>query len=73
MKNLSELNEEEVAILQEINLPLKTRRRLEALGLVPGTTLSLLQKKATALVVLFRGCRFAMGKAIAKGILVKPL
>lgn len=54
-----------------LNLPLKTAKRLEALGMVKGTKLTLLNKKSSALVVGIRGARFALGKAIAQNIEVE--
>lgn len=51
-----------------MTLPLKTAKRLEALGMIPGTKIAILNKKKSALVVVVRGTRFALGKAIAKNI-----
>jgi len=51
-----------------MNLPEQTARRLEALGLVNGTTFALVNKKKSALVVNIRGARFALGKKIAENI-----
>ena len=49
-------------------LPFKTAKRLEALGMTAGTKIIILNKKNSALVVEFRGTRFALGKAIAQNI-----
>ena len=51
-----------------MNLPLKTAKRLEALGMTSGTKIALLYKKKSALVVMVRGTRFAIGKTIAQNI-----
>ena len=54
-----------------MNLPLKIEKRLETLGMVQGTKLTLLNKKDSALVVVIRGARFALGQEIARNIDVK--
>jgi len=54
--------------VRKINLPHKTVKRLEALGMVSGTEISVLNKKKSAVIVGFRGTRFAMGKTIAENI-----
>lgn len=47
-------------------------RRLAALGLISGTKITLLNKKKRgAVIFIVRGSRFAIGKAIADGILVE--
>lgn len=44
-------------------------RRLQALGLICGTPIMMLNKKRYgAVIVKVRGSRFAMGREIAKGI-----
>ena len=53
-----------------INLPLKTAKRLEALGMTAGTGIVILNKKKSALIIAVRGTRFALGKAIAKNIII---
>ena len=52
----------------KIDLPLKTAKRLEALGMTVGAGICVLNKKNSALIVEFRGTRFALGKAIAENI-----
>lgn len=48
-------------------------RRLEALGIIEGTKLTLMNRKRNgAFIIKVRGTRWAVGKDIAKGILVKP-
>ena len=51
-----------------MTLPLKTAKRLEALGMTSGTEISVLNKKKSALIVSVRGTRFALGNAIAHNI-----
>ena len=47
-------------------------RRLEALGLTAGTTVTVLNNdKKGAMTVKFRGTRFAMGRHIADNVIVK--
>lgn len=55
-------------LIREMNLPFKTAKRLEALGMTAGTKIAVLNKKKSALIVEFRGTRFALGKAIAQNI-----
>jgi ferrous iron transport protein A len=50
------------------SMPVKTAKRLEALGMTAGTEISVLNKKRSALVAEFRGTRFALGREIAKNI-----
>jgi len=54
--------------VRKINLPVKTAERLEALGMIAGTEIVVLNKKRSAMVVGFRGTRFALGREIAKNI-----
>lgn len=51
-----------------MSLPLKIAKRLEALGMIAGTKIIVLNKKKSALVVVVRGTRFALGKAVAQNI-----
>ena len=55
-------------IVRGMSLPLKTAKRLEALGMISGTKIAVLNKKKSALIVIVRGTRFALGKAIAQNI-----
>lgn len=51
--------------------PLQTERRLEALGLITGTPITILNsKRHGAVIVKVRGTRFAMGRKIAGGITI---
>jgi len=59
--------------VKRINLPVNTSQRLEALGMVYGTKLNILNKRKTAIVIIIRGTRFAIGKAIAQNIEVEEV
>lgn len=65
--------ENKVYLVRSMDLPLKTAKRLEALGMIRGTRLFLLKKKPSALVVAIRGSRFALGRAIASNIEVEKV
>lgn len=57
-----------------INIELQLERRLEALGLTQGTTITVLNNdKKGSLTVRFRGTRFALGKRIADHICVEEV
>jgi len=58
--------------VRKMSLPLKTAKRLEALGMISGTKIAVLNKKKSALVVAVRGTRFALGRAIADNIEIEP-
>ena len=59
-------------IVEKVCLALGTERRLEALGLLPGTRIIILNKKSHgALIIFIRGTRFAIGRGIADKILVR--
>lgn len=51
-------------------LPLKLKRRLEALGMTSGTEVSVLNRKGKSMVILLRGTRFAVGGGICENITV---
>ena len=55
-------------IVRKIILPNKTAKRLEAIGMLAGTEIAVLNKKNSALIVGFRGTRFALSKTIAQNI-----
>ena len=51
---------------------MELERRLEALGLLEGTQVTVLQKKRRgAVIVKVRGTRFALGLGIAKHVKVR--
>lgn len=55
----------------ETKEPQAIERRLEALGLISGTPITILNRKRQgAVIVKVRGTRFAMGREIAKGIII---
>ena len=59
-------------IIDAIELPVQTEKRLEALGLTQGTPISILNKKGRGtMIVQVRGTRFALGHGITKNIQVK--
>lgn len=56
----------------EIQLDDKVKRRLQMLGMTKGTEVHVLNnKKSGSIIMKVRGTRFAIGKRIAEGILVK--
>jgi ferrous iron transport protein A len=65
--------ESQVYSVKKINLPENISKRLEALGMVYGTDVNILNKSATAVIIEFRGTRFALGKTIAENIEVRKL
>lgn len=57
--------------VQDIELEEQLKRRLQMLGLTTGTKVEVLnRKKSGSIIFKVRGTRFAIGKEIAKGILV---
>ena len=59
-------------VVEVIGLDLPVERRLEALGLTEGTSITVLNKKAKgAVIVKVRGTRFAVGNNIAAGIWIE--
>lgn len=55
-----------------LDLPLELSRRLEALGMIAGSQVTVLRKKRWgAMIITVRGTRFAMGYSIAGHITVK--
>lgn len=58
-------------IVKEIKLEQATRRRLEALGLIRGTKIQLLNKGTDGAVVFkVRNTRLAIGEKIAEAIII---
>lgn len=57
--------------VSDIELPINMEKRLEALGMTRGTTVTVLNSKSHGvLIVKVRGTRFALGRNITKSILV---
>ena len=55
-----------------MDLPVQTERRLEALGLTPCGHIVVMNKKPRgAMIVKFRGSRFAVGRSMTEKIIVK--
>ena len=55
-----------------LDLPIGLSRRLEALGMIEGSSVKILRKKRRgAMIITVRGTRFAVGLGIAKHISVK--
>jgi ferrous iron transport protein A len=62
----------EIYELQQLSLPLKVAKRLEALGMIVGTKIEVLNNKNHGtLIIKVRGTRFAISNRFSKNILVK--
>lgn len=58
-------------IIESLSLPIEMHRRLEALGMIKGTTLHITNSKNNGtLIIKIRGTRFAIGKGITKNVQV---
>ena len=56
-------------VVQGLNLPPKVSKRLEALGVIRGTKVEILNVKPRgAMIIKVRGTRFALGKRISSNI-----
>ena len=63
-----------IYVVESMELNEKVGRRLEALGLIHGTKLEVLnRKKNGTLIFKARGTRLAIGKEISAGIFVKEV
>ena len=61
-----------VYMVERVTLELTLERRLEALGILPGTRITVLNRKDRgALIIYVRGTRFAIGAGIAQNIEVR--
>ncbi|MGN0605601.1 MAG: ferrous iron transport protein A [Oscillospiraceae bacterium] len=59
-------------IVSDISIKKDTESRLEALGLIQGSFVEIINKKRTgAMIIRIRGTRFAIGRDISDGILVE--
>lgn len=57
--------------VEDIELPTNIEKRLEALGMTRGTSVTVLNSKSHGvLIIKVRGTRFALGRNITKNILV---
>ena len=63
----------QVYAVQSINLPAKIKNRLEAFGMINGTKFNILNKKKSALIIIIRGTRLALGKSIAENIEIREI
>ncbi|MGO5051112.1 FeoA family protein [Lachnospiraceae bacterium LCP25S3_G4] len=71
---LKEGKDNHIYKVDDIHLEIQLERRLEALGLTKGTSITILNnKKKGSLTVRFRGTRFAIGKRIADHIFVSEV
>ena len=58
--------------VESMKMAMQTERRLEALGLTPGGHIVVMNKKPRgAMIVKFRGSRFAIGRSMTEKIIVK--
>ena len=58
--------------VDQVELPIQTERRLEALGLTLGSSVTVMNKKKHgAVIIKIRGTRFAVGKYIGDHIQVR--
>jgi len=73
--NLNDSNIHKTYRVVEVSgLELPVERRLEALGLTEGTSVTILNKKNRgAVIVKGRGTRFAVGQNIAAGIRIEEV
>lgn len=61
-------------ILRFENLPLHIERRLESLGMTPGTALDVLNNKSHGTVIIrVRESRYAVGSSITSHVFVKEI
>ena len=57
-----------------MELPVQTERRLEVLGMLEGTRITVVnRKKKGAMIIKIRGTRFAVGQGITECIEVKEV
>ena len=69
---LSEAKVGNTYIVENINLPLKMEKRLEALGMTKDSSIPIINRKGNGiLIVKIRGTRFAIGANITKNISVR--
>ncbi len=62
----------DACVVEDIRLPFEMKRRLEALGMTRGTSVSVINRKGKGILIIkLRGTRFALGFHITKNIEVK--
>lgn len=61
-------------IINDIKLPIQIEKRMEALGMIRDTPISVLNCKGNGiLIVKIRGTRFALGYNITKNVIVRGI
>ncbi len=69
---LREGNAGERYTVEKLELPVDLERRLEALGLIEGSQVTVLRKKKRgAMIITVRGTRFAVGGGISENITIR--
>lgn len=69
---LTETNPGTQYLVDEIQLELATKRRLESLGMTEGSKIYVMRKKRNgAVIIKIRGTRFALGREIVREINVR--
>lgn len=59
-------------IVSDVSLRKDTENRLEALGLISGSSVEIISRKHSGtMIIRIRGTRFAIGRDIADGIIVE--
>lgn len=72
--NLQNISVGKSCRVTDIHMDDKIRRRLEALGILEGTRVEVLNcKRNGAMIIKVRGARWALGSSIVKGIEVEEL
>lgn len=61
-------------VIEKIDLPFQMERRLESLGMITDTTISVLNRKGKGIMIIkLRGTRFALGYNMTKNITVREV
>ncbi|MCH3951303.1 MAG: ferrous iron transport protein A [Acidaminococcus sp.] len=69
---LKDLKKGESGVVVKLNLPFETERRLLALGMTPGTEISVVNRKGKGvMIIILRGTRFALGYNMTRNIEVE--
>lgn len=69
---LAEGNIDEKYVVEQVNLPITLEKRMESLGMIIGSKVTLLQQKRNKTsVILIRGTKFAIGRDVASNIYVR--
>lgn len=69
---LKDIHTGQRCIVENFSLPSQMERRLEALGMTKGTTISVLNRKGKGIMIIkLRGSRFALGYHMTKNITVR--